>query len=287
MRNHKDFINYKGSYPLSIIIFITTLIAYILQLADLKKTPVTPELMWSSIIFGFITLFLLSLHLVFRNRNKFFSFTPIYLLSTLTMLTTWRLCALGDLYMAAWLYLLPFSLKLINYFICAFKDRKQAAQSGNTLLHHNSKYEWQLFFIRLFIGFDLVPHFTEKLFAGTLIRSDDITAFTQLHVPHATLFVLISGLIEFFGCFSLGCGFLTRLGSLSLTIYLLVAAYLGNHFLLGFIWASPGGGWEYPVLWATLIFSFSFFGGSGFSIDHVLYDRFNLPAWLKFLMGIE
>ncbi len=287
MRDHRDFINYKGSYSLSIIIFITTLIAYIMQLIDLKEIPVNNQLMWSSIVFGFATLFLLSLHLVFRNRNKFFSFTPIYLVSTLTMLTTWRLCALGNLDMAKWLYLAPFTLKFINYMICAFKDRQQALASTNTLLHHNSKYEWQLFFIRLFIGFDLVPHFTEKLFAGSIIRNDDIVAFTQLHVPHAALFVLISGCIEFFGCFSLACGFLTRLGSISLTIYLLVAAYLGNHFSLGFIWASPGGGWEYPVLWATLIFSFSFFGGSGFSIDHVLYDRFRLPNWLKLVMGIE
>lgn len=287
MRDHRDFINYKGSYFLSVLIFITTLIAYVFQLIDLKNTPVNTDLMWSSIVFGFTTLFLLGLHLIFRNKNKFFSFTPIYLVSTLTLLTAWRLCVLGNLYLEQWLYLAPFSLKLINYGVCAFNDRLQARSSGNTLLHHNSKYEWQLFFIRLFIGFDLVPHFTEKLFAGSVIQHSDVAAFAQLHIPNPTLFVLIAGFIEFFGCFSLGCGFLTRLGSIALAIYLLVAAYLGNHFSLGFIWASPGGGWEYPVLWATLILSFSFFGGSGFSIDHVLYDRFRLPGWIMALMGID
>jgi putative oxidoreductase len=288
MRDHRDFINYKGSHLLSMLIFMSTLIAYLLQLTSLTQRPVNPALMWWSILFGFTTLLLFGLHLAFRNRNKFLSFTPVYLISTLTMLITWRLCVLGDLYIAEWLYLLPFILQLLNYIICAIKDRQQATlSSGNKLEHHNSKYEWQLFFIRIFIGFDLVPHFTEKLFAGSLIRGDDIAAFTQLQVPHATLFVFVAGLIEFFGCFSLGCGFLTRLGSISLTIYLLVASYLGHHFSLGFIWASPGGGWEYPVLWATLIFTFSFFGGSSFSIDHVLYDRFQLPKGIKLLMGID
>jgi putative oxidoreductase len=72
---------------------------------------------------------------------------------------------------------------------------------------------------------------------------------------------------------------------LCLIIYLLVATYLGHHFSIGFIWALPGGGWEYPILWASLIFSFIFFGGGGLSIDRALRDRYRMPRWILLLMG--
>ncbi len=60
--------------------------------------------------------------------------------------------------------------------------------------------------------------------------------------------MLIAGIVEFAGALSIWCGILTRLGAICLAIYLMVATYLGHHFTNGFIWASPGGGWEYPVL---------------------------------------
>lgn len=40
----------------------------------------------------------------------------------------------------------------------------------------------QLAFIRLYIGLDLVPHFTEKLFAGPKTRADDVTSFQELGI---------------------------------------------------------------------------------------------------------
>jgi putative oxidoreductase len=60
---------------------------------------------------------------------------------------------------------------------------------------------------------------------------------------------------------------------------------MGHHFSNGFIWASQGGGWEYPVLWTVLIISFAFFGAGDFSLDRSLKNRFNIPLWIKHLMG--
>jgi putative oxidoreductase len=175
-------------------------------------------------------------------------------------------------------------LKLINYMYLAYRSIRYI-KNTNKARHPNNCYEWQLLFIRLFIGFDLIPHFCEKLFAGQVIRGLDITSFANLHVPHAKATVIIAGFIELGGAFSLSCGFMTRLGAISLSIYLMVATYLGGHFLDGFIWASKGGGWEYPVFWTTLVLSFAVFGSGGFSIDRWLKDHYKIPLWIRALMG--
>ena len=111
--------------------------------------------------------------------------------------------------------------------------------------------------VRLLIGLVLVPHFTEKLFAGPIIRADGVESFDSMGITQPVFFVILAGLCEFFGSLSVSCGFLTRLSSVCVLIYLMVATYLGGHFDNGFIWASAGGGWEYPVLWAALLLCFS------------------------------
>ena len=175
-------------------------------------------------------------------------------------------------------------MKILNYVTTARNDLRESKLSIAHVMH-NTRYEWQLFFIRMFIGFDLVPHFCEKLFSGPAARLEDIKAFSHLGISHAFNYVIIAGIIEFAGAFAIGCGFLTRLGAICLFLYLMVASIMGKHFSMGFIWASPGGGWEYPVLWSTLIVSFALFGGSGFSLDHVIRDNMRLPRWIRFLMG--
>ena len=55
---------------------------------------------------------------------------------------------------------------------------------------------WGLTFLRLYVGFDLVPHFTEKLFAGSAPRLEDIAAFQSLGLSGAFCFVLAAALCE-------------------------------------------------------------------------------------------
>ena len=97
--------------------------------------------------------------------------------------------------------------------------------------------------------------------------------------------MLLRGLIEFFAALAISSGFLTRLASISFVVYLFVATYLGHHFGNGFIWASPGGGWEYPVLLMGLFAVFATLGAGEFSLDGFLSDHFNLPTWIRYLMG--
>jgi uncharacterized membrane protein YphA (DoxX/SURF4 family) len=184
------------------------------------------------------------------------AFLPLYLISTFTLMVSWRLSAFR-----------------------AGGDHLTDPQ------HHATRFEWQLFFIRLYLGFDLVPHFTEKLLAGAAVRAGDISAFIQLNVPHPVFMVWLAGLCELGGAIALGCGFLTRLGSFGLFVYLMIATILGHHFSNGFIWANAGGGWEYPVLWSVLVLTFVLFGAGNFSVDRYLKDHYQVPRWIRHLMG--
>ncbi|MEM9093324.1 MAG: DoxX family protein, partial [Cyanobacteria bacterium P01_F01_bin.53] len=116
-------------------------------------------------------------------------------------------------------------------------------------------------------------------------RSGDIQAFQALGISDPADFVIVAGIIEFSAAIGVGLGLFTRLACISTVIYLMVATVMGHHFTLGFIWASTGGGWEYPVLWSVLILSFVFGGGRWMSLDEVISEHIKLPKWVNVIMG--
>ena len=81
-------------------------------------------------------------------------------------------------------------MKISNYFYCAYTSIKRA-KDDSPIMYHVLALEWKLVFVRVFIGYDLIPHFCEKLFSGIAIRADDVQAFSQLgvHAP-STMFYL-------------------------------------------------------------------------------------------------
>jgi putative oxidoreductase len=99
------------------------------------------------------------------------------------------------------------------------------------------------------------------------------------------MFVILAGLIEFSASMALCLGFLNRLTCLATCLYFLVAGTLGKHFSHGFIWASPGGGWEFVVLWSFIILVCSFNRSFGLSVDYWLQSRFKVPGWLSVFMA--
>ena len=133
----------------------------------------------------------------------------------------------------------------------------------------------------MFLGYDLIPHFSEKLFAGPNIRANDVMAFTNLGVEDPYSMVVIAGIVEFLGSIAFSCGLFTRLSSVCIFCYLMFATYMGHHFDLGFIWANPGGGWEYPVLWSCITLSFAFLKPNTYSMDHALLGESKLPKFLR------
>lgn len=211
-----------------------------------------------------------------------------FLFATFSVLAVLRILGLYKYF----LLMIPAGISLlclvILFFYIAYHDVKQQPilLKGSKELFNMSVYEWHLSFIRLYVGYDLVAHCTEKLFAGRIPFQADVTAFMHLNVADPTFFVRLAGLCELAGVISLGLGFLTRIGAIGTTLYLIIATILGHHFLKGFIWALPGGGWEYPVMWSVFILSYAVLGADQFSIDGVLDKNFKLSAGLKKLMGV-
>ena len=279
-------VSYQGNYSCSILCFIFVIFGFFSQLWYLfSSLKFDISAMSFSILFSLITLSLFVYY--FISDNKEYHFTFIYLISTFTLLTSWRISVLQGLLYANYFLLCAFILKILNYVLCAFYNLKN--NDINTELpksNQTSVFEWQLFFIRIFVAFTFIPHFTEKLFSGYYFRERDVQAFTSLGIDNPLFFVLLAGGIEFLCSFAIGCGFLTRIASIGAFFYLIVATYLGHHFSIGFIWASPGGGWEYPMLWSVLLASFAFFGADSFSIDQSIKSKYKkLPKWVKLLMG--
>ena len=208
-------------------------------------------------------------------------FVAGFLGGLLAMLVGWRVAGLHGVAWVTYPLLAAFAAFVLQFFDCVRADRQGG---GNSLL---GVADWHLTFIRIYIGFDMVPHFTEKLFAGSGPFMDDVRAFAGFGLPAPEFFVILGGLCELGIAIGIGMGLLTRLAAVGATLYFLIATIAGGHFGLGFIWASPGGGWEYPVLMMILYIGFAVRGGGAFSLDSLFISSGLVPAWLRMLMTPE
>ena len=251
---------------LILLLFVNAITLYLIHVHRLHMPAIAVVwmLVWLSLAMLFTVL----------SYQKFVS---CYLLGLFCMLISWRIAAIYRIDALTYTFLIVFILYFINFIYCAHRQLKQ---EGNTF----SLAEWHVTFIRIYIGLNFIPHFTEKLFAGPAPHLGDVNAFIGLGVPNPDYVVWLAGCCEFGAAIALGLGLFMRIGALGAVGYLLVAAYLGHHFNLGFIWADPGGGWEFTAMWITLIFSFVVTGAHRFSIDHYLEERFSLPGTIKKLM---
>lgn len=207
------------------------------------------------------------------------SFVTGFLVSLLCMLTAWRIVGLHDV----WLIFYPLAAAFLVYVAMFALVASRGIRHEDPRLGVDRTY-WHETVIRVYIGFDLIPHFTEKLFAGPGPRDEDVKSFTELGVPDPEFFVILAGFCELGIAIGIGLGLLTRLAACCSALYFLIATILGHHFFLGFIWASPGGGWEYPVLMIILLLAFVLDGAGPFSVDNVILRRVKPPAWLRVLM---
>lgn len=207
------------------------------------------------------------------------NFTAGYLTGLMAMLVGWRIAALNGVDLVSYLLLLAFIAFVFQFFDCLRTDLRRGAK------RLMSTAEWQLTFIRLYIGFDMIPHSTEKLFAGPMPFESTVRAFAGFGLPMPEAFVIVGGLCSLGIIIGLGLGLLTRLAGYCAALYYLIATVIGGHFLMGFIWADAGGGWEYPVLMMVLFITFSVRGAGPFSLDGILAGRSWAPARLKPLMA--
>lgn len=201
-----------------------------------------------------------------------------FLTGLLALLFGWRIAGLDGVDVVAYPLLLAFAAYVFQFFDVMRLDLRRGA---NRLM---SAAEWQLTLIRIYIGFDLVPHATEKLFAGPAHFEADVKAFADFGLPMPGAFVILGGLCELGITIGIGLGLLTRLAGYCSALYYLIATLIGGHFLNGFIWANAGGGWEYPVLMMVLFITFSVRGAGPFSLDGVLAISPWTPEPLRPLM---
>lgn len=264
----KDLNGHPYLQFLTIGLLIATLITALLSM------PIMLTVMPMQAVISFIVWMGLAIISAYWMRREF---VPAYLISLFSMMIAWRLAGLFDLDRISFPLCGAFIVYIANFIYCAVINLRYPS----TFKHAIPLEEWQLIFIRLYLGLNFIPHFTEKLFAGPGPRLLDVNAFTQLGVPAPEFFVVLAGLCEFGAAIAIGLGFMMRLGALGAVLYLMIATYLGHHFSLGFIWAGPGGGWEYAVMWVILIISFAIVGKHNFTIDQYLEDHYHLPSFIK------
>ena len=194
------------------------------------------------------------------------NFTAGFLTGLGAMLVGWRIAGLDGVDLVAWALLPAFIAFVVQFFDCARINLGSIGIVG-----------WQLTFIRIYIGFDMVPHFTEKLFAGPTSFDGDLQDFSGFGLPLPSAWVVIAGFCELGTAIGIGLGLLTRLAGVCAALYFFIATVIGGHFFNGFIWASTGGGWEYPVLMMVLFLSYATTGAGPFSLDRVLRERGLIP----------
>lgn len=267
---------FKGIYPEIIPPAVPGLLTAIGLLAAIYAAATEPALALQGKIFMILWLAVsVACSFLLAPRN----FTAGFLTGLLAMLFGWRIAGLDGVDVVAYPLLLAFIAFVLQFFDAMRGDLSRGAK------RIMSTAEWQLTLIRLYIGFDLVPHATEKLFAGPTHFEADVKAFAGFGLPVPEFFVILGGFCELGIAIGLGLGLLTRLAGYCSALYFLIATLIGGHFLNGFIWVNPGGGWEFPVLMMVMFVTFSVRGAGPFSIDGVLAEKSRVPAILKPLMA--
>lgn len=258
---------------LTFISLIITIFTYLTS--PFSEIAFTFSLIWTLLAVGFLTL-------TYKSQRVGL------LLAIFCLLTVIRILGINNLFIAAIPILMSFLALIVLFFYIAYHnvihfEISQKFPYGIPV--RLNAFEYHLTFIRLYIGYDLIGHFAEKLFAGPISFNADVKAFIHLGITYPCFTVTLAGLCELGGAIAIGLGFFTRIGSIGTTLYILISTVLGKHFHSGFIWANPGGGWEYPVMWGVLLLSFAVLGAGKYSIDAALQQKFALPTWILKLMG--
>lgn len=136
-----------------------------------------------------------------------------------------------------------------------------------------STSDWLVAVLRTYVGLMFISHFTGHVLAGPIPFDASVSYFCQVGMPLPAASVVLAGLIEIMVCVCLAFGLLTRPTAFLGTFYLLFAVGIGGHFSIGYSWALPGLGWEFPALWSFAIALFGPFGAGPISLDAKFASR--------------
>ncbi len=115
--------------------------------------------------------------------------------------------------------------------------------------------------LRLSLGLMFLAHAGVKLFVFTPTGTAGF--FNQLGLPPSLAYAVIAA--ELVGAAALIAGIWPRLAALALTSILL-GAIATVHGANGWLFANPGGGWEYPAFWAAGLVALSLIGDGAWAL---------------------
>ena len=117
------------------------------------------------------------------------------------------------------------------------------------------------FLLRVSLGILFLAHGALKLFVFTPAGTAGF--FAKLGLPPVLAYVVI--LAEGVGAIALIVGIQTRIVALLLTP-ILIGAIVTVHGASGWMFANPGGGWEYPAFWAVALMVQALLGDGAFAV---------------------
>ncbi|WP_444894111.1 DoxX family protein [Microbulbifer sp. TRSA001] len=148
--------------------------------------------------------------------------------------------------------------------------------------NYETAVDLQLALIRIYIGFTFIHHFAEKFGLLGADAYNNVVHYFE-GIGYSPSMVIISGIFEFSAFVGFTFGLFTRFAAAGTAFYLIIALFEGRHNLAGFSWVSHVsgidingkiqtvyGGWEYPLFWAFICFSFVLTGGRKWSVDQYL-----------------
>ncbi len=122
-----------------------------------------------------------------------------FLLSVFCILTVIRILGVNGLDIMVSPVCLAFLILIILFFYIVYQNAhcfETSQQFSYGIPNRISAFEWHLTFIRKYIGYDLIAHFAEKLFAGPFSFQGDMKAFLDLGITNPDFLVRLAGLCE-------------------------------------------------------------------------------------------
>lgn len=114
--------------------------------------------------------------------------------------------------------------------------------------------------VRVVAGLSLVMHGYPKLFTATAANA---SFFEQAGFRPGLFWAIVVGLTETVGGTCLAIGFLTRV--VSVPIFIFLATAITYHWQFGFYWNARG--FEFPLFFAIVALHFMVRGGGPLSVD--------------------
>jgi len=114
---------------------------------------------------------------------------------------------------------------------------------------------------RIALGLLFLAHAGIKIFVFT--PAGTAAYFASLGLPAGLAWLTIA--VETIGGAALVLGFHSRVAALCLVPFML-GTIVAVHGANGFLFASPGGGWEYPAFWTISLIAQSLLGDGALSV---------------------